>query len=168
MKSRDRDERFSAFVRAESHRLQRFAALMTGEPDLAADLTQEALTRVYRSWGRIEGGDAGPYARRIIINLFRSELRRRMTRRARPHLGAIPATVPSGSHNVDDYVSMTRALEQLSPMRRAVILLRFYEDMTEPQIAEVLDRPLGTVKSDIHRALAQLRPKVEEMVGGAR
>jgi RNA polymerase sigma-70 factor (sigma-E family) len=168
MRSRNKDEQFSAFFRAESDRLQRFAVLMTGEPDLAAELTQEALARVYRSWGRIEGGDAGPYTRRVIVNLFRSELRRRMTRRARPHLHAVPAAVPSKSKNVDDYVSMTEALKQLSPIRRATILLRFYEDMTEAQIAEVLDRPLGTVKSDIHRALAQLRPKVEEMVGGAR
>jgi RNA polymerase sigma-70 factor (sigma-E family) len=162
------DQQFSAFFRREADRLQRFAALMTGEPDLAAELTQEALTRVYRSWGRIEGSDAGPYARRIIVNLFRSELRRRMTRRARPHLHAVPASTPSRATSVDDYVSVTEALKQLSPIRRAVILLRFYEDMTEAQIAEVLDRPLGTVKSDIHRALAQLRPKVEEMVGGAR
>jgi DNA-directed RNA polymerase specialized sigma24 family protein len=58
------------------------------------------------------------------------------------------------------------ALAELSPVRRATILLRFYEDMSEHEISRELDRPLGTVKSDIHRALRQLRPLLEESQAG--
>jgi RNA polymerase sigma factor (sigma-70 family) len=62
---------------------------------------------------------------------------------------------------VDESSRLTTALKELSPMRRAVVVLRFYEDMTEAEIARVLDRPLGTVKSDLHRALKLLRPLLE-------
>ena len=57
---------------------------------------------------------------------------------------------------------VSEALKAISPMRRAAVILRFYEDMTEAQIAETLNRPLGTIKSDIHRGLAALRPLLAE------
>ena len=61
---------------------------------------------------------------------------------------------------------ITSALRELSPMRRAAVLLRYYEDMSDEQIARVLDRPLGTVKSDIRRSLQQLKPLLEDHKGG--
>jgi RNA polymerase sigma-70 factor (sigma-E family) len=145
---------------AESEKLRRVALFMTGDPDRAADLAQESLVRTYRHWGRIRDDDPGPYARRILVNLVRSQYRRGLLEKKheqRPELFA-----PSSSSRVDEWLRVTEALKTLSPVRRAAVVLRYYEDMPEAKIAEVLDRPLGTVKSDIHRALAKLRPLLEE------
>lgn len=66
---------------------------------------------------------------------------------------------------VEDWLLVSGALMHLGPVHRAVVVLRFYEDMAEADIARTLDRPLGTVKSDLHRALKKLRPLLE---GGTR
>src|ERR687891_743103 len=74
-----------------------------------------------------------------------------------------PSTVAaSRSGDVDEWIRVSEALKSIPPMRRAAVILRFYEDMTEAQIAETLNRPLGTIKSDIHRGLAALRPLLTE------
>ena len=156
MRRRTRDEGFRAFFAAEAEGLQRFATFMCGDVDRAADLTQEALLRTYRNWSRITGTEPGPYARKIIVNQIRDEHRYTQVRRTRRPEPQSP--VPSAAPRVEDWLEMTDALRSLSPVRRATLVLRFYEDFSEAQIAELLDRPLGTVKSDIHRALGQLRP----------
>lgn len=155
-----RDEQFREFFLAEAERLRRLGLFLTGDPDKAADLAQEALARAYRHWGRIRHG-AGPYARQTLVNLVRSAHRRRLLER-RHETRVLDEAVASEGPRVDEFVRVTEALRQLPPMRRAAIVLRFYEDMSEAQIAEALDRPLGTVKSDIHRGLRTLRPLLEE------
>lgn len=153
---RDEIETFSAFFEIEGDRLQRFGTFMSGDRDLAADLAQEALTATYAAWSRIKS-DPGAYARRIVVNKLRDVQRRDRVRRLRP-LPAVPSS--TGSDEEDgtlDHLRVTAILKSLSPLQRAVVVLRFYEDMTEPQIADLLDRPLGTVKSDLHRALKTLR-----------
>jgi RNA polymerase sigma-70 factor (sigma-E family) len=160
---RQRLEEFQAFYSAESARLERFATMLVGDPFQGADLTQEALARVFSRWGRIEEGSASAYARQIILNLVRSAHRSRKVRSLKPVPGwAGDGPVEGGQKRVDDTLPLIDALRQLPAARRATVLLRFYEDMTEHQIARTLDRPLGTVKSDIHRALRQLRPLLEE------
>lgn len=158
-----REEEFRAFFMSEGEKVRRLAVFMTGDADRGADMAQEALARIYRHWGRIKNHDPGPYCRRILVNLVRSAHRRSLLERkhaeGRPRGEAI-----TQDHNrrVDDWLQLAPALKQLPPMRRAVIVLRFYEDMTEAQIAHVLDRPLGTVKSDIHRGLAKLKALLGE------
>lgn len=157
MRSTRRELEFRDFFHAEAERLMRFALYLTGDREQAADLAQEALVRTYRHWGRISKSDPGPYTRRILVNLVRSAHRRRLLERKHDenhhHLAPL-----SDSVTVEEWMRVMDALKTLSPIRRAVVVLRFYEDLTEPQIAHVLDRPLGTVKSDLHRALAKLRP----------
>lgn len=157
MARRSRDTAFREFFEAEVGRLQRFATFMCGDPDLALDLTQEALTRVYKRWAWVREAEAAVYARRTIVNLLRDRHRREQVRRERAHLEADGTYETSRAAHVDDWIVVCDALKSLSAIRRATIVLRFYEDMTEQEIADALDRPLGTVKSDLHRALRELR-----------
>ncbi len=171
MRIGSRDEEFPAFFAGESARLERFATMLVGDPFEGAELAQEALARVYARWGRLREGAAGAYARQIVLNLVRSAHRSKKLRALKP----IPGWARGGGDNVDGpegrigtSMKIVDALNKLSPTRRATVILRFYEDMSEHEIAHVLDRPLGTVKSDIHRALRQLRPLLEEADTGGR
>ena len=112
--------------------------------------------RTYQHWGRIKEDDPAPYARRILVNLVRSAHRRKLLEKRHPPSPSGAAASRSG--DVDEWMRVSEALKSIPPMRRAAVILRFYEDMTEAQIAETLNRPLGTIKSDIHRGLAALRP----------
>ena len=158
---RERDAEFKGFYRAEAERLRRLALFLTGDRDQAADLAQEALLRTYQSWYRIERDDPGPYARRTLVNLHRNSIRRRIVERR--HLRTIREPHEVVDAPIEEAQRIGRALRALSPIRRATVVLRFYEDMTEADIARVLDRPLGTVKSDLHRALKTLRPLLEDV-----
>jgi RNA polymerase sigma-70 factor (sigma-E family) len=158
-----REEEFQAFFMSEAERIRRLAVFLTGDADRGADLAQEALVRTYRHWGRIKNHDPGPYCRRILVNLVRSAHRRSLLERR--HIEARPpgeGVVGGPDRHVDDWLRLAPALKQLPPLRRAVIVMRFYEDMTEAQIAHALNRPLGTIKSDIHRGLAKLKALLGE------
>ena len=160
---RTRDEEFRAFFVAEGENLRRFGVFLTGDAEKGADLAQEAMARTYRHWKRIRNEDPGPYARRTLVNLVRSAHRRSLVeRRHREDRKHEDFHIQSDSGRVDEWLRISEALKSLPPMRRAVVVLRFYEDMSEADIARVLDRPLGTVKSDLHRALNKLRPLLED------
>ena len=158
----DREAEFKAFYFAEAGKLKRLALLMTGEPDRAEDLTHDALVRTYKAWNRIKNEDPGPYVRTALVNGCRNHLRKRgLERRHRPE----PVLdSPDASPSVIEAMRVADALEVLSPVRRAVVVMRFYEDMPEAQIAQVLGRPLNTIKSDLRRALDQLRPVLGDEV----
>lgn len=155
-----RDEQFRAFFLEEGERLRRLAIFLTGDVEGARDLAQEALVRLYKHWGRVRNDDPGPYARRILVNLVRSKHRRKVLDKR--HLQVVKTDEASHAPRIVEAMRIASALSALSPIRRATIVLRFYEDMSESQIAATLERPLGTVKSDIHRGLAQLRPLLED------
>lgn len=155
-----RDEKFKSFYFAQAGRLKRFALLLTADPEEADDLTQEALLRAYRSWGRIRGEDPGPYVRRVLVNLHRTSIRRKILERN--HLRGGEEITPSHDHRVEQALRVAAALRRLSPAQRVTVALRFYEDLPYTEIARVLDRPLGTVKSDLHRALARVRPLLDD------
>ena len=159
--TKGRDAAFHSFFEAESTNLQRFATFMCGDPDLAADLTQEALVRAYKRWLLIRADEAPAYVRRSIVNLVRDRHRRNVVGTAKSPSHATPSSEPARTGQVDDWIVVTDSLRRLSPMRRATVVLRFYEDMSEHEIAETLNRPLGTVKSDLHRALRELRELME-------
>jgi RNA polymerase sigma-70 factor (sigma-E family) len=161
MRTRDRDAEFREFYIFEAPRLRRLAVMLTGDVDGSADLAQEALVKTYVAWSRIRRDDPGPYAKRVLVNLCRNAHRRKMVEiRKTP---AAPPDVVDRSSNVEEAMRVAAALSVLSPIRRAVILLRFYEDMKESEIARTLDRPLNTVKSDLRRALEKLRPMLEDV-----
>jgi RNA polymerase sigma-70 factor (sigma-E family) len=147
---------FDDFVVMRSPRLLRTAYLLTHDWALAEDLVQTALARAWEAWHRIEG-DPEPYVRRIIVNSYASWWRRRWT-------GELPTEVlperahPGDAHGgVDERDRLWRALRQLPRRQRAVLVLRYFEDMSEAEIADALGCSLGTVKSQASRALAKLR-----------
>ncbi|HEU4488263.1 MAG TPA: sigma factor, partial [Actinomycetota bacterium] len=128
MKLRRRDADFHGYFVDEHANLQRFAGFLTGDPGAAADLAQEAFVRLYQRWGSLHS-DPGPYLRRIVVNLVRSEHRKSMVRALHPV--ETPAPLPSHGERVDEWLVLSGALQRLSPVKRAVVVLRFYEDRTE-------------------------------------
>jgi RNA polymerase sigma-70 factor (sigma-E family) len=156
-----RDEAFQDFFSAHADALQRFAAFMCGDVDLAADVTQEAFIRVYKRWRFIRNNEGPAYLRRTVVNLVRDRHRHNSVAVKHSPQLATPAAVSSMASEVEEWLYLAQVLRRLSPTKRAVIVLRFYEDMTEREISATLDRPLGTVKSDLRRALRELR----ELVG---
>lgn len=156
----DRAAQFEDFFEAEAEGLRRLALFLTGDREMAADLAQEALANVYRRWGRIAGTDPAPYARKALVNLWRNAWRRRLLERRRPPR---PSEVAGGhATSVAEAVRVAEALRVLPRVQRAAVLLRYYEDRPVAEVARILGRPEGTVKSDLHRALARLRPLLEE------
>lgn len=153
------------FFSAHAEEIRRLAVFLTGEAEQGRDLAQEALVRTYRHWPRIKGDDPVPYTKRILVNLVRSAHRRKaVALRHEERTPPDPGIQPSGAGNVDDWLLVSDALRELPPVRRAAIVMRYYEDMSEADIARVLDRPVNTIKSDIHRGLKRLRPLLEQAV----
>ena len=160
MRRGHRDDEFRAFYFAESARLKGIALLMTGDRGRAEELAQEALLRAYRAWPRIRRQDPGPYVRTALVNLCRNDYRRRLLEKAHPPSPA--ADQLSQDATIDEAMRLADALRALPPIRKAAIVLRYYEDLPEAEIARILDRPLNTIKSDIRRALETLRPLLQE------
>lgn len=163
----ERDEEFREFFEAEFRPLRRLAFLLTGDWGAAEDLAQEAMVRTYRSWGRIKERDRpGAYARVVLVNRHRSLLRRAMveTRHA-VHLMPDPPSAPDLG---EDHVVVWSALARLPVRQRQALVLRYYEDLPEAEIARAMECPIGTVKSLIHRALARMKTFVEEPSGMER
>jgi RNA polymerase sigma factor (sigma-70 family) len=139
---------FESLYRQERSSLVRLAHLLTGSPAIAEELAQEALLATQQRWHVLEN-PAG-YARRALVNLCRSHQRRRILERRHPSVALLHALPPE----IDE---TWQAIKRLSPDQRAVIVLRFYDDQTLEQVADLLDKPIGTVKSLQHRALARLK-----------
>jgi RNA polymerase sigma-70 factor (sigma-E family) len=154
-------DRFEAFVTDRLDRLLRYATALTCDPHLAQDVVQDVLLRVQDRWSRIEGMHAPEaYVRRMITNEYLSWRRRRAARTvASTHstLDALgtPVDDPAGRYAERD--AMRHRIARLPRKQRAAILLRYYEDCTDAEIAEVLGCTAGTVRSHISRALATLR-----------
>lgn len=166
MRTTERDAEFRDFYSAHVGRLRRLALMMVGDEARADDLAHDALLRCYVSWHRIRGDDPGPYVTRTLVNLCRNTYRRRALELRKPP--PPPADVVDRSDRVDEALRVAAALWVLSPIRRAVVLLRFYDDLPENEIAAVLDRPLNTIKSDLRRALEKLRPVLDETTKESR
>jgi RNA polymerase sigma-70 factor (sigma-E family) len=159
----DRYEGFREFVGGRSAALSRVAYLLTGDFHLAQDLLQSALAKTAAHWRRIRDGNPDAYVRRVLYHEHVSGRRRRQvleTLAAEPsrHVGFDP--IPDATLRL----TVLRALARLPPRQRAVIVLRFYEDLTEVQIAEVLDVTVGTVKRAKHDALNRLRTDAPELL----
>ncbi|PSL51649.1 RNA polymerase sigma-70 factor (sigma-E family) [Saccharothrix carnea] len=148
-------EGFEEFVAGASPRLLRTAFLLTRDRGHAEDLVQTALARAWRAWRRVQG-DPEPYVRRIMVNTYATWWRRKW--RAEHPTDVLPdAGGASPEAAVDQRDWLWRALGRLPRRQRAVIVLRFYEDLTEAQAAHALGVSVGTVKSQTSKALARLR-----------
>ena len=166
-----RDEAgFRAFVEANGATLLHAARLLTGDHHRGEDLVQTALTKVYLKWGRIDA--PLPYARRALVNAHIDQTRRRWWGE-RP-TGELPeqtaASAPMGPSDIatsDMRDELRRMLAELSPRERAIVVMRYYCDLSEQDTARTLGIPVGTVKSSCARALARLRVEATTASGGA-
>lgn len=153
-----RDDRaFEDFVAARGSALLRTAVLLcAGSRHDAEDAVQSALEKAYRHWARIDG-EAEPYVRRILVNLTISRARRRKVLRE-VHVPQVPETGVQAA--ADGFVlrdALLRELRRLPPRQRAVVVLRYWEDLSEAETAQLLGCSVGTVKSQASKALARLR-----------
>ena len=148
---------FEEFAKAHGDSLIRLSYALCGDRGKAEDAVQEALTRLYLRWGRIE--DPLPYVRRSVVNATNDEWRRHSRRRQwESDAAGQPTEVPAG---LDDLVAnrdrLLQALRQLPYGQRAVIVLRYWHQLSEPETAQILAISVGTVKSQASRALIRLR-----------
>jgi RNA polymerase sigma-70 factor (sigma-E family) len=149
------EDQFSAFVHGAWQPLYRSAYLLMGDHGRAEDLTQAALAKTFVHWGRLRSPDAAfGYAKAILLNEARSLWRLASWGRERS-TAELPDTIVTPDPSLRPAV--LEALRTLPPRQRAVVVLRFYEDLTIEQTAEVLGCAPGTVKSQTSDALARLR-----------
>jgi RNA polymerase sigma-70 factor (sigma-E family) len=139
-------DRYAAMVR--------LAHVLTGSNAVAEDLVQDSFARLQRAWGRVD--EPAPYLRTSVVNACRSwhRSRRREDRRLRA-VAAAEQHVPLGARELLD------AVDRLPQGQRTALVLRFYEGLSEAQIAEAMGCRPGTVKSHLHRGLAALREVIE-------
>lgn len=154
-----RDAEFTAFVRSRGAFLSRAAYYLCGDVHRAQDLVQVALTKTYVAWSTARRTDPYAYARRVLVNSNIDTWRRRRWRETSSNDAAMdtgPAT-PDLTSQVADRQLLVAALLALTPRERAVLVLRFFEDLSERDTARALNVGVGTVKSTSSRALAKLR-----------
>ncbi len=154
-----RDTDFTSFFEATWPRLFRTAVAITGDRGSAEDALQTAFAKAYAAWSRVSSADhPEAYVRRMLVNEIISARRHGWWRRERPHEHVEPSTVTSSPESAVVDRDLLWAAVQLLPLRqRAVVVLRYYEDLSEADIAETLGCSRGTVKSQASAALANLR-----------
>ncbi|WP_165988648.1 SigE family RNA polymerase sigma factor [Streptomyces sp. YIM 98790] len=154
----DDEEEFQVFVRSRWPKLVRTAYLLTGDAHLAEDVAQTALTKAYRSWSRVQRSDnPDAYVRRILVTSHKDRFRKR--RVAERLTDALPDTADRRDplSASDQRQELMAALARLPVRQRAVVVLRYWEDIPEAEVARTLGCSVGTVKSQASRALAALR-----------
>lgn len=152
----DRDA-FAAFVASRQRRLLRTAWLLTGDWAAAEDLVQSALAKTWRHWRRVTSADdPDAYVRRVLVNTFASSWRRRW--RGEQPTATLPETaIADPADEIALRLGVQSALATLPSRQRAVLVLRYVEDLSEAQVAGLLGCAVGTVKSTSAKALARLR-----------
>ncbi len=161
------DEEFRDFMRGRWSAMVRLAYTLTGDQGHAEDITQAAFANAYASWGRVrQAGDPDAYVRAIVIHENSKRFRKQRVRED------LRAAVPERGADADDSLAeraaLRHALDRLGPRQRAVVVLRFWLDMSEAATAQALGCSVGTVKSQTSRALATLRKDAEITEGELR
>jgi RNA polymerase sigma-70 factor (sigma-E family) len=156
----DRDADFTAYLEARQPRLLGIAYLLTGDRHQAEDLLQTSLAKLYLAWDKVRDRDhVDAYVRRILVN-ENSSLWRRAWRRREVPTDEVPDVVPVHDRPDDGTGAAVWDVVQTLPRRaRAVVVLRYYEQLSEAETAELLGISVGTVKSQCSRALATLRER---------
>jgi RNA polymerase sigma-70 factor (sigma-E family) len=157
MRHRD-EEQFAEFATAARDRLRRTAYLISGDWELASDIVQETLIRVYVAWPRIDHqGGLHAYARRCLVNVAIDMGRKRSSTELPTEHEAMDRPAGAADHGVPARQALMMALRELPPRQRACVVLRFFEDLSVHDTALVLGCHEGTVKSQTARALDFLR-----------
>jgi len=153
------DEEFDGFMRGRWPAMVRLAYALTGDAGHAEDLAQTAFARAYASWGRVRrAGDPDAYVRRIVINAHRSRFRKhRVSEELRGDLTDAGGGLQPGPEGRSELLD---ALDRLGPRQRAVVVLRYWLDLSEAETAAALGCSVGTVKSQAARGLAALRGRL--------
>lgn len=157
------EDEFSEWAGNSQRQLLRTAYLLTGDLHRAEDLVQEALTKVALRWDRLRDSNPSAYARTVLVHDNVSWWRKhRRERIAEPRDGAVQP------HDTEASLVVRRALARLAPRQRAVVVLRYFDDLTERETARALGVSIGTVKSQNAAALARLRegaPELLDLIG---
>jgi RNA polymerase sigma-70 factor (sigma-E family) len=152
------DEEFAEFATAHAERLRTTAFMLCRDWHLAQDLTQTALTKLFLSWRRaVQADNLVAYAQKILLRVYLDH------RRLRSSGEAVPGVLhePAYRDNPELRLTMLDALGRLPARDRAIVVLRYFEDYSVEQVADVLEIPVSVVKSQTRRSLAKLR----EMLG---
>ncbi|GAA2884149.1 RNA polymerase sigma-70 factor, sigma-E family [Actinoplanes cyaneus] len=153
----DRDEAFAEYFAARSGSMRATAYLLCGDWHRAADLVQTTFTKLYLRWNKVQRQESlDPYVRQVMIRTFIDEGRWGWWRRERPHDTTIERPAPPGAP-VEDRLMLLRALAEVPPRQRAVLVLRYWQDLSVEETAAALGTTTGTVKSQAARGLATLR-----------
>ena len=163
-RSRQRDDEFAEFVAARSPQLYRSAYLLTASPHAAEDLVQTALAKAYAAWWRVSSAhDPVAYVHGVLIKSFLSDRRRRSAGELPvADLPERPGTAADPTQGTTERIALMAALADLSPLDRAVVVLRFWEDRSVAQTAAELDLSEAAVKNRSLRALRALRGLLTE------
>ena len=162
------DAEFRKFMHARWPVMVRLAYALTGDSGHAEDVAQTAFARAYASWPRVSrAGNPEAYVRRIVVNENLNRFRKH--RVAERLTGTLPeSSIPDATRTSDDRSALIAALQQLGPRQRAVVVLRYWLDLSETEVATALGCSVGTVKSQASRALASLRQSADLVDGGAK
>ena len=149
------EDEAASFVAARRRELARFGFMLTGDRGAGEDLVQEALVRCLPAWGRLDPQGVEAYVRKVMVRLAWKARRQRLTVRSSPgHADPAAADIAEVSAELTD---LRRALGGLPAQQRVVLVLRYWQDLSEAEIAALLGCRQGTVKSRASRAYAQLR-----------
>jgi RNA polymerase sigma-70 factor (sigma-E family) len=166
--ARGYDAEFTAFATAAQAELGRLAWLLTGDVHAAAELVQTTLVRTYTAWPRARAGDPLAYSRRILANA-----RIDLWRKRRREVLVAPDQLPHGVTADESAVvvhrdELVRALAELSPQQRRVVVLRYLVGLSEREVADDLGVSTGTIKTQASRGLHKLRASMGELPGESR
>ncbi|GAA3194486.1 SigE family RNA polymerase sigma factor [Dactylosporangium siamense] len=151
---------FEEYAFARTAALVRFARLLTGDEHRAEDLVQDVLARAYARWGRISRTDRPDvYVRRMLVNAHHSWWRRRSSGEVSVAAPGERPTTTDEAAEVAERDALWRLVRDLPARQRTVIVLRYYEDLDDARIAEILDCSTGTVRTHAKRALTALRER---------
>jgi RNA polymerase sigma-70 factor (sigma-E family) len=151
-------ESFAAVFNAHHKQAVRLAYLLTSDPDQAEDIVADAFTKVYVRWKRGDVRDVGAYLRRAVANEANSKLRRRyLERREASKRSGDDRGVRMVDDHAADHDVVWQAIQRLPDRQRQAVVLRYYEDLSEAETAEILGCSVGTVKSQVSRGLARMQ-----------
>lgn len=155
---------YADFVRSRQRAWLRTAYLLCGNATDAEDLLQVALVKLAGNWHRVRADQPDAYLRRILYRDSISAWRQRTReRRGLTRVAALPTAARDDGDEVSQRLDVERALAALTPKQRAVLVLRFIEDRSERETAELLGVTVGTVKSQTHVALARIRAEMPDI-----
>ena len=155
----DTDDDVASFVAVRWQALVRYGFMLTGDRAAGEDLVQEALLRCLPSWGRLDPHGVEGYVRKVMARLAWKARRHPLRMSSSP--GQADPTTADIADSSSEQSDLRRALKGLPPQQRVVLVLRYWQDLSEAEIADLLGCRQGTVKSRASRAYAQLREQLD-------